>query len=41
MKPTIIYQEFKQLAEVLDVKIFHEKENFKGGYCLLEKKEAL
>ena len=37
MKPTIIFQEFEQLAEALDVKIVQEKGNFKGGYCLLEK----
>ena len=37
MKPTIILQEFEQLAETLDVKIIQEKGNFKGGYCLLEK----
>jgi len=37
MKPTIIFQEFEQLAEALDIKIIHEKGNFRGGYCLLEK----
>ena len=37
MKPTLILQEFEQLAEALDVKIIQEKGNFKGGYCLLEK----
>ena len=37
MKPTIIFQEFEQLAEALNVKIIQEKGNFKGGYCLLEK----
>ena len=37
MKPTIIFQEFEQLAEALNVKIIEEKGNFKGGYCLLEK----
>ena len=37
MKPTIIFQEFEQLAEALNVKIVQEKGNFKGGYCLLEK----
>ena len=35
--PTIIFQEFEQLAEALDIKIIHEKGNFRGGYCLLEK----
>jgi len=37
MKPTIIFQEFEQLAQALNVKIVQEKGNFKGGYCLLEK----
>ena len=37
MKPTIILQEFEQLAKALDVEIIQEKGNFKGGYCLLEK----
>ena len=37
MKPTIIFQEFEQLAEALNLKIVQEKGNFKGGYCLLEK----
>ena len=37
MKPSIIFQEFEQLAEALDIRIIHEKGNFKGGYCLLEK----
>ena len=37
MKPNIIFQEFEQLAEALDIKIIHEKGNFRGGYCLLEK----
>ena len=37
MKPTIIFQEFEQLAEALNVKIIQEKGNFKGGYCLLQK----
>ena len=37
MKPNIIVQEFEQLAEALDIKIIHEKGNFRGGYCLLEK----
>ena len=37
MKLTIIFQEFEQLAEALDIKIIHEKGNFRGGYCLLEK----
>ena len=37
MKQTIIFQEFEQLAEALDVKIVQGKGNFKGGYCLLEK----
>ena len=37
MKPTIIFQEFEQLAEALDIKIIHEKGNFRGGCCLLEK----
>ena len=41
MKPTIIYQEFERLAEALDVKIIHEKGNFKGGYCLLEKERII
>ena len=41
MKPTIIFQEFEQLAEALDVKIVQEKGNFKGGYCLLEKEEII
>ena len=37
MKPTIIFQEFEQLAEALNVKIVQEKGSFKGGYCLLQK----
>ena len=41
MKPTIIFQEFEQLAEALDVKIIQEKGNFKGGYCLLEQEKII
>ena len=41
MKPTIIFQEFEQLAEALNVKIIQEKGNFKGGYCLLEKERII
>ena len=37
MKPTIIFQEFEELAEKMDIKIIQEKGDFKGGYCLLEK----
>ena len=40
MNSTIIFQEFEQLAEALNVKIIQKKGNFKGGYCLL-KKEGL
>ena len=41
MKPTIIFQEFEQLAEALNVKIIEEKGNFKGGFCLLEKERII
>ena len=37
MKPTIIFQEFEQIAEALDIRIIQGKGNFKSGYCLLEK----
>jgi len=41
MKPTKIFREFEQLAEVIDVRIIQEKGNFKGGYCLLEKERII
>ena len=41
MKPTIIFQEFEQIAEALDIRIIQGKGNFKSGYCLLEKEEII
>ena len=41
MKPTIIFQEFEQLADALNIKIIQEKGNFKGGFCLLEKERII
>jgi len=41
MKPTLVFQEFERLAEFLEVKIIHDKGNFKGGYCLLEKEKII
>ena len=41
MKPTIIFQEFEQIAEALDIRIIQGKGNFKSGYCLLEKERII
>ena len=41
MKPVLVFQEFERLAEFLEVKIIHDKGNFKGGYCLLEKEKII
>ena len=41
MKPNKILQELEQLAGVLEIKIIHEKGNFIGGYCLLEKEKII
>ena len=41
MKPTIIFQEFEKLAEKMDIKIIQDKGDFKGSYCLLEKKRII
>ena len=41
MKPTKIFQEFEQLAEIMNIKIIQERGNFKGGYCLLEKERLI
>jgi len=37
----IIFQELEQLAETLNIKIIHERGNFKGGYCLLDKEKII
>ncbi len=36
MKLTVVFQEFEQIAEELNIRILQEKGNFNGGYCLLE-----
>ena len=41
MKTVLVFQEFERLAEFLEVKIIHDKGNFKGGYCLLEKEKII
>ena len=41
MKPTVIYQEFEQIAEELGILIMQEKGNFNGGYCLLEEERII
>ncbi len=41
MKPTALFQEFEQMVEELKILIIQEKGNFKGGYCILEKKRII
>ena len=41
MKSKKIFQELETIAETLDIKIIQEKDNFKGGYCLLEKEKNI
>ena len=41
MKPTIVFQEFEQIAEKLKICILQEKEDFNGGYCLLEEERII
>ena len=41
MKPTVIFQEFEQIAEKLGIRIIQEKGNFYGGYCLLEEEHII
>ena len=41
MKPTIIFQEFEQLAEALDIKIVQEKGTLREGIVSLKKMESL
>ena len=41
MKLTVIFQEFEQIAEELNIRILQEKGNFNGGYCLLEEQRII
>ena len=41
MKPTIVFQEFEQIAEKLGIRIVLEKGDFKGGFCLLEEEHII
>ena len=41
MKLAIVFQEFEQIAEKLKICILQEKENFNGGYCLLEEERII
>ena len=41
MKLTVVFQEFEQIAEELNIRIFQEKGNFNGGYCLLEEQRII
>jgi len=41
MKLTVVFQEFEQIAEELNIRILQEKGNFNGGYCLLEEQRII
>ena len=41
MKPSVVLQEFKEIVEALEIRIMHEKGDFKGGFCLLEKERII
>jgi Zn-dependent peptidase ImmA (M78 family) len=41
MKPDILVEELKQLAEQLGVTVRQEIGNFNGGYCILHEKKLI
>ena len=41
MKSLDIIKEFEHIAENLNIRIIHEKGNFKGGYCILEEEPII
>ena len=41
MNPASILQEFEQVAEELNIRIIHDKGNFKGGFCLLQEERII
>ena len=41
MRPTLIYQEFERLAEILEIKLVLGKGDFTGDYCLVEEEKYI